>query len=357
MKNKIKSISLFSGAGGLDLAFENTGHFETKSTVELKESYVDTLRRNRNLKLRNGNKFLEHSIVLQDDIRNIPSKKLIKDSGVKSSKEIFVIHGGPPCQSFSVLGKRKGLKDDRGTLIWEFCRVVKECKPTIFVFENVPGLASLFGGEIKDRLTKKFISCGYKVCWDILNAADYGAHTSRKRFILIGALDKRLDISLPKKTHREPSRNMDLFNATLEPWNGVGTILNNFPLPSSDKGKKYSHHREVNHTESVKKRFQNLSFGERDNIRKRNRLHPDNPAPSLMAGGEGGFVHHIHYAYPRELTSRECALIQGFPKDYEFKGSSLDVAKQIVNAVPIQLGQAIGEHVYSLLLNLASSKK
>ena len=76
-----------------------------------------------------------------------------------------------------------------------------------------------------------------------------------------------------------------------------------------------------------------------------------------MAGGEGGFVHHIHYAYPRELTSRECALIQGFPKDYEFKGSSLDVAKQIVNAVPIQLGQAIGEHVYSLLLNLASSKK
>lgn len=349
MLNKIKNISLFSGAGGLDFAFENTGNFETRVIVELKESYIDSLRSNKGRVLKNRIKFLENTVIINEDIKNITPKRIIRESGINVDKEVFIIHGGPPCQSFSVLGKRKGLNDDRGSLVWQFCKVVKECKPNMFVFENVPGLVGLYEGEIKDQLINEFTRYGYHVSWDILNAADYGAYTLRKRFILIGTIDKEMSLSMPVKTHGDPSQNLNLFESFLKPWNGVGSILNNFPMPSSNEGRKYSHHREVQHTKSVKERFQNLKHGERDYTRKRNRLHPDRPSPSLIAGGEGGFVHHIHYAYPRELTSRECALIQGFPPDYEFRGTSLDVAKQVVNAVPIELGRAIAKHIYYLM--------
>jgi DNA (cytosine-5)-methyltransferase 1 len=137
------------------------------------------------------------------------------------------------------------------------------------------------------------------------------------------------------------------FLPSIKKWQTVADALSALPKPNTIREDFPTHHIAVNHTEEVVQRFKKLRPGEQDKKRKRWRVDNEQPSNSLMAGGEGGFVFHIHPTQPRELTSRECARIQGFPDEFKFAGKPLDVAKQIVNAVPIQLGCSIGESIYT----------
>ena len=349
MNSKISTVSLFSGAGGFDFGFEKTAKFQTVAAIESNPTYFKTLINNQGSQIHKEVKFMENAQLLNECIENCSGSRIRKSIKKYIENDLFAIIGGPPCQSFSTIGKRSGLNDERGLLIFEFSRIVKEAKPTFFVFENVPNMAQQWKGKVLKRLLNEFDNAGYKYVFGILNAADYGAYTKRKRLIIIGTNNHDIDLCLPSPTHQKPKRQNSLFEDKRLDWCKVKDLLEKLPDPFTKEALNLAHHKPVNHTQKVIERFKNLDIGKQDKIRKRWKLDPNLPSPSLMAGGNGGYVFHIHYKYPRDLTSRECATIQGFPIEFEFHGKPLDVAKQIVNAIPIQLSEAIANHIFGMI--------
>ena len=181
-KEKLKIISLFSGAGGLDIGFQAAG-FETAVAVELDSSCCDTLRTNR-----------PNMCVLNKSVTDVTGDELLRLAHLKKGEPALVI-GGPPCQSFSLAGLRKGLDDDRGKLIFEFVRIVRETLPKGFVLENVRGLSNWDHGRalslLIDELSKPIHDEGktyqYAIAKpQILNSVDYDVPQLRERLIIVG---------------------------------------------------------------------------------------------------------------------------------------------------------------------------
>ncbi len=183
MNNKsLKIISLFSGAGGLDIGFEQAG-FETAVAVELDSSCCDTLRTNR-----------PNMCVLNKSVTEVTGEELLNLANLKIGEPALVI-GGPPCQSFSLAGLRKGLEDDRGKLLFEFVRIVRETLPKGFVLENVRGLANWDKGRALNLLIEELlkpivyegITYQYVIAKpQVLNSVDYGVPQYRERLIIVG---------------------------------------------------------------------------------------------------------------------------------------------------------------------------
>jgi DNA (cytosine-5)-methyltransferase 1 len=219
----MKVISLFSGAGGMDVGFEQAG-FEIAVAVEQDSSCCNTLRLNRpNLK------------VIEGDISTIKTEYILKESNLQPLEAALVI-GGPPCQSFSLAGKRMGLDDKRGLLILEFARVVREALPQAFVMENVQGMVNWEGGKalnaVMDELREPVIYNGkvysYEVNYHVLNAADYGVAQFRERLFIVGnRLNKNFVFPSPTHGYKESS-NLDVFGKSKLPfkttWEAIGKL-------------------------------------------------------------------------------------------------------------------------------------
>jgi len=180
-ENDLPMISLFSGAGGLDIGFDQAG-FRTAVMVEFDPACCMTLRKN-----------MPTTPVLEGDINQISTNQILSAAGLKPLDAALVI-GGPPCQSFSLAGKRMGLNDPRGKLVLEFIRVVREALPKAFVMENVRGLTNWEKGkalnailaEAQEPIIYNGKTYTYKVAYNILNAADYGAPQFRERVFIVG---------------------------------------------------------------------------------------------------------------------------------------------------------------------------
>lgn len=206
---KPAGISLFTGIGGFDIGFQKAG-LETRVMVEWNKDCCRTLRANwhwSELRKRQGKYFPlwknkeemkkeidwymdREPVILEKDICKVTTKEILEAGGFQVG-EPFFITGGPPCQGFSMAGKRV-IDDPRNKLYREFVRVVREALPKCFVFENVPGLVSMKNGEIILQILEDFANCGYQIAWDLLNAADYGVPQHRVRVFIIG---KRNDIA------------------------------------------------------------------------------------------------------------------------------------------------------------------
>jgi len=219
-----------------------------------------------------------------------------------------------------------------------FFKLVKKFRPRFFVFENVSMVGNKAGAELRNKIFQILDSANYHYCHSIINLADYGCYTKRKRFFIIG--DRETAISFPSATH---SSTDDIFTKM---WKRSADALMNISDPYKEND--FTHHDPVFHTENVIMRFKSLEPGQYDLKRHRSKLDPEKPAPTLVAGGNSGYVHHIHWN-SRELTSRESAALHGFPLDFDFHGSKLDVAKQIVNSVPIEFGEFIGRFLHTRL--------
>lgn len=220
-ENKI--ISLFSGAGGMDIGFGMTG-FKTAVAVEFDKSCCETLKKNDpNLN------------IIQGDISTISTKEILKIGGLKITEPALVI-GGPPCQSFSLAGKRMGMDDSRGKLVLEFIRVVRESLPKVFVMENVKGMVNWQRGkaikaimnEISEPILFKNKQYSYNVNIAVLNSADYGAPQLRERVFLVGNRMGKI-FQFPEATHsNQPDGIIDLFNRKKQPyttvWNAIGEL-------------------------------------------------------------------------------------------------------------------------------------
>jgi DNA (cytosine-5)-methyltransferase 1 len=247
------------------------------------------------------------------------------------------------------MGKKGGTDDPRGALIFSYYKALSLLRPRCFLFENVPNFASINSGQVAKDLIQKFSDLGYSLWSGVLCAADYGAYTFRRRFFIIGVMGSD-SVALPRPSHFESFDGCEI-DAEASPWRRCGEVFENVEAWLSE-GKPLSNNEGVMHTQKVVDRFSTLKFGETDNIRKRNRLHPERPAHSIYVGGVTGKLQartHIHPYHPRELTPRECAAIQGFPLDWKFSGRTDAVMLQAANAVPVQLAESLARHLVSML--------
>ena len=305
----MKIISLFSGAGGLDLGLIQSGH-EIVWANDTWEDAVSTYR------LNIGNH------VDTRDIREVKSSEI---------PNADVVVGGFPCQGFSVANWGRSVRDKRNKLYSEMVRVVEDKQPKFFVAENVKGLVSLGKGKILRRIVQDFSDAGYRTVWSVLNTADYGVPQKRMRFILLGVrsdLFRGEFVFPPLQTHCYCSREL---REGLKPWVSVGEALKHIPEPEDAPDLP-------NHTYSLYKLRINGYLGHR-------LIDPNQPAPTVTGRGDdkGGVVVLHHPNNHRRMSARELAAVQSFPDQFIFKGSRTSAYRQIANAVPPGLGRVIGE--------------
>jgi len=298
----MKVVSLFSGAGGLDLGFVQAGHRVIWAN-DLYGDAAETYRQN-----------IGDHIVCKD-ISAIPSSEI---------PECDVIIGGFPCQGFSVANTKRSASDKRNVLYRQLLRVISDKRPAFFLAENVKGLINFQHGEVFRRIIGDFTRAGYLVSHRLFNAADYGVPQKRERVIIVGVrADIEYDFTFPSPTHAK-----DCSGGLLK-WISVGDALRIFPDPDSPNNVP-------NHLYSKYKLNFNGYIGHRP-------LDPTMPAPTVTARGDdrGGVVILPHPTAPRRMTGRELATVQGFPADYRFSGPLSSVYRQIGNAVPPPLARAI----------------
>jgi DNA (cytosine-5)-methyltransferase 1 len=216
------ALSLFSGAGGLDVAAhtifrDDESCWKTLACVELEKDRCETLR----------NYFGPARHVMQQDVRTLASNDILLHCS-KSSSDIWLVYGGPPCQSFSQAGKQQGTCDPRGELIFEFLRIVREISPPLFLMENVSNLKGIAKGTLLQHILTTMDQMGYHVDQRVLNAAQYGTAQKRRRMIFFGT---RKDLGtvayLPEPTHNETSNLLGLppFKTVGEAFAGLPCIV------------------------------------------------------------------------------------------------------------------------------------
>lgn len=302
----MKIVSLFSGAGGLDLGLIKAGH-EIIWANDIDEDSCNTYRLNIG------------SHIICDDI----SKVRLEDI-----PNCDVVVGGFPCQGFSTANMLRTTKDDRNKLYKQFYKVILGKKPAYFIAENVRGILSLDKGRAIKRIVRDFSSAGYRVSYKIFNTADYGVPQRRVRVIIAGTrndLPEKAIYRFPEPTHCKDG------------WISIGEALKNIPDPDDLKSNL------INHVYS-KYKITNRNFtGHR-------MTDPNKPSPTILArgNGKGGVCAIQHPRNHRRLSVRESALIQTFPIDFRFVGSMGSMYRQIGNAVPILFGQHLGAQLKEL---------
>lgn len=298
----MKIVSLFSGAGGLDLGFIAAGN-EIVWANDLYGDAVETYRAN-----------IGDHIVCRD-IAEIPSSEI---------PDCDMVIGGFPCQGFSVANTKRCESDSRNKLYLHLLRVIRDKKPKFFLAENVKGILHFLGGKVYEQILADMRSLGYRVKSRLFNVADYGVPQRRERVIFAGVRnDIDFEYDFPPSTHDKDGKN------GLRRWVGVGEALAKIPDP--DKPNKLP-----NHVYSKYKLNFNGYIGHRP-------INPAKPAPTVTARGDdrGGVVILPHPSNRRRMTGRELATVQSFPLDFEFKGSLSSVYRQIGNAVPPRFAEAI----------------
>lgn len=300
----MRVVSLFSGAGGLDLGFTMAGH-EIVWANDIYEDAVKTYRRN-----------LGDHIVCKDialvDAADIPN--------------CDIIIGGFPCQGFSVANVKRHVDDERNVLYKQLIRIIEAKKPRFFLAENVKGLTNLAKGAVFQMILSDFRTLGYQVDFRILNAADFGVPQTRQRVIIVGVRnDVDFTYDFPHPTHSKTGAD------GLPKWVSVSKALAGIPDPDQPNDLP-------NHEYSKYKLNFNGYLGHRQ-------LDPEKPAPTVTARGDnkGGVVILPHPNAERRMSCRELARIQSFPLDYEFYGNRSSVYRQIGNAVPPLLGYAVAK--------------
>jgi len=312
--NGIPVASFFSGCGGLDLGFEAAG-FEHAVCIDNNELFCNTLRVNRP----------KWKVIGPPDSAGDVSDRNRLHKELKqyiSSNFDGVFIGGPPCQPFSIAANQRFTKDDSnfkrvgfshktyGNLIFDFIWFIKKFKPKAFLIENVPGLA-IDGGKKLGQALSVLSNIGYSVSGPrVLDAITYGVPQYRKRLFIIGSL--RGTFIFPQPVGKK----VPCYKA--------------LRLPSRAKN-----HITRKHTAESIKRYMMLGCGERDQLGRVDRLNPNLPSNTVIAGGtRGGGRSHLHPLIPRTLSVRECARLQTFPDSFVFGGSAARQFTQVGNAVP-----------------------
>lgn len=339
----MNAIDLFSGAGGLTIALKNTG-YKVLLANEIDPTFSETHRYN-----------FPDVPLIQKDIRELTGEELKR---VLDGKEVDLVVGGPPCQGFSVFGKRRFVntqgydprQDPRNFLVYEYIRIVEALKPKFFFMENVKGFTNLDNGLFVEEVKKQFKKLGYHNIWcQIVCAADYGVPQERYRMFMIG---NRLGIDFcPPETTNYP-----IGSGRFPEYNTVGTAI----MDLVGKENEIPNHVPLAHKPIVEARYGYVKEGSKLNVddlppelavatRKDSktgkvsnyshvfkRLDRNKPS-TTMVPGHNAFP--IHPTLNRTLTAREAARIQTFPDTHIFFGTRQQQCIQVGNAVPPKMAE------------------
>lgn len=322
--SSIKTLSLFSGAGGLDIGFKDAG-FDIVEQNELVDDFAETLRINDS----------DNCKVVCKDVREYSGKSL-------KGKIDFII-GGPPCQPFSSASRRafgvNGTIDARGTLFNEYVRILSEIQPKGFLFENVYGIVSANKGQDWNMIITAFKRAGYNIHYKILDAADYGAPQHRARLIIVG-LKENLNYKFPLPNHGPDSPDkLKYFSAqealedvpnsaetNLKVTGKYGYLLDNIPV-----GMNYSYYTsKIGNPNAIfawRSKFSDFLY----------KADPTQPVKTIKASG-GQYTGPFHWKN-RRFTVAEYKRLQTFPDNYKINGSRMIQIKQIGNSVPPQFAR------------------
>jgi DNA (cytosine-5)-methyltransferase 1 len=383
-------VSLFTGAGGLDLGLARAAadQFSFRACVEIDRAARDTLRAN-------WADLRETRAGLFSDITEVSPKRLMSVTDLAPG-ETFLLAGGPPCQSFSSAGLRQSVNDASGRVVHDYFEMVRQLRPRFFVFENVRGLLSAairhrplvdrahpqevaddedqrLGSVLNKIVLATFKRLGYEVVYGLLNAADYGTAQVRFRLFVLGSRDREFGSASFRKQTSRPMAPLDLMPPThhrlaayapIAKWRtmreAIGHLAEDPPDPddaytySSERasvfrqippGRNWTFVRD--HPERFPPGFleaimgKGLSSGGGKEGYWR-RLTWDRPAPTLTAQPQQLATSLCHPDFERPLSIPEYAALQDFPPDYEFVGPKANRYRQIGNAVPVRLAEALG---------------
>ena len=337
---RVRTLSLFSGAGGLDIGFSDAG-FDIVGSVEIEKKFCATLALNSG----EGRRF-NHSKVNCIDIREFSGRGLGR---------IDFIIGGPPCQTFSAAGRRAngvlGTTDARGVLFREYVRLLNELTPCGFLFENVYGLTGAQGGEAWREIRDSFSNAGYTIFSRILDAADFGVPQHRERLIIVGV--RNGNYKFPRPTHGPDS-------LTNTPYYTAGTAIRGLKLSVEERkpglggrfghlldeippGLNYSYYtKEMGHPKPIfawRSKFSDFLY----------KADPNAPVRTIKAQG-GAYTGPLHWDN-RFFACSEYKRLQTFPDDYEISGGKQVAVKQIGNSVPPQLARILAISIQEQLFD------
>lgn len=347
-KNQFMCIDCFSGAGGLCLGLIKAG-FDVIYSFDIDPHSIESINSNPQY-------FKSHRAEVRD-IKEIDSEELLQSLGLHQG-DLDLLAGGPPCQGFSIqrIGKDK---DERNRLVEEYVKKIIAIRPKIFILENVPGIKGKRGHTILHNALKKVEKSGYFIHEQILDAQDYNVPQRRKRVVIVG---ERKDHSMPLFQYPTPQKNKVTVRDTI-------AYLPEPPMDGSEHP-DYTLHRRDRLSPINIARIQHLKQGQgRDflppelladchkisskEIGHRNvygRMAWDDVAPTITARFDS-FTRGMfgHPEQDRSISLREGALLQTFPDNFIFCGNKVEIARQIGNAVPVNMAKAIGEQIINCL--------
>lgn len=341
MENVLNCIDLFCGCGGLSLGFEKAG-INVLVGIDAWQDAITTFNYNH-----------KNSKGICADLSTLEPSEIEKELNGKS---VDLIIGGPPCQGFSVAGKRI-VDDVRNKLYKNFVRFVEYYKPKAFMMENVPNILSIGGGIVRDSIVKDFTDLGYKVVYQVLTASNYGTPQNRKRAVFVG-FKNGFEFKFPERTVEKLITSSEALSDLPENSLEDGT---SYPVaPNCDYQKlmrcnfnKVYNHQITEHSERTKEiialvpdggNYKNLP----EDLQQTRKVHIawtrlNSQKPSFTI--DTGHRHHFHYKWNRIPTVRESARIQSFPDDFIFLGTKTSQYKQVGNAVPPLMAEAIAKTI------------
>ena len=358
-------ISFFSGAMGLDIGLMNAG-LNIAVGQDFDTACVQTMKAN-------GHK------VLAGDIQQIHPSDVLDAAGLKIGNP-FLVCGGPPCQPFSTAGKRMGINDPRGSLFMDYVRMIDYIRPRFFIMENVKGLISaaikhipianrkqgftdddIQRGSVLKVILSEFEKLGYKTIYGVLDAVNYGSPQFRERFVMIGSRDNE-DIYLPMPTHFQLHQSPNYLWETLR---SAIVDLENIPGECATFSKERTallqmipeggnwRNLPLDIVEAAMGGAYRSGGGKVGFYR---RLSYDQPAPTLVTSPVQKASMLCHPQKDRPLSVHEYARIQQFPDDWIFAGTVSAKYRQIGNAVPVGLANALGNAIVSVAENRSQIK-